>query len=478
MKTKLLLLNVMLFAGMLTNANAQGKWVDATSNYFWEYDLGTGTDTKTGSSSDQSYVSTNASATFLPSPPNGNVKAYLKKDIGGSIAYGGGKITITSPTSDLHKISAYGMDGASSVTSIFFTLNFNNNLATNGDVILGIGNSNGLVFTNTSQVTNASSANALFTALRFYSQADNSQVKLRYLNGSSYSDVYVDGSNFINKNEHQIEIYTNNSSGDRKYVRETVEYTVPSRKFHCWIDGKQMSTNSGGTLVDVSATGLGATSDNIDAVVFTVFGSTTPSNNSLNISLSNLKLGQIPSSVLPVNLTGFTAQKQGNKVQLNWSTASETNNHYFELLRSANSATDFKSIHKTPGNGTTSTANKYSYTDYAPLAGTNYYQLKQVDNNGETKGTWVQAVNVELGKPELTGYVNSLKQLQVSYSATVATNAKLYVTDLNGSNVVGKTVVLSKGNNVQTIDLGALANGIYIVTLVEPNYKGSIKIKL
>ncbi len=65
--------------------------------------------------------------------------------------------------------------------------------------------------------------------------------------------------------------------------------------------------------------------------------------------------------IVPVELTSFTASTNENEVTLNWSTASEINNHGFEIQRSSNG--EFVTVGFVEGYGTTTEIQNYSYTD-------------------------------------------------------------------------------------------------------------------
>ncbi len=86
-------------------------------------------------------------------------------------------------------------------------------------------------------------------------------------------------------------------------------------------------------------------------------------------------------NVLPITLTSFTAQLIREIVNLQWITASELNNNYFELERSTDDIS-FAPIAKISGRGNSSVKNIYQFTDSHPISGTNYYRLKQVDYDG------------------------------------------------------------------------------------------------
>lgn len=87
------------------------------------------------------------------------------------------------------------------------------------------------------------------------------------------------------------------------------------------------------------------------------------------------------SSPLPVQLVSFTGQAENHTVQLDWITESETNNNYFSVERAANGES-FEEIGRVDGSGTTSKEHAYSFIDYSPAGGVNYYRLRQTDING------------------------------------------------------------------------------------------------
>ena len=92
------------------------------------------------------------------------------------------------------------------------------------------------------------------------------------------------------------------------------------------------------------------------------------------------------SVTLPVELTSFIANTTMGKVTLNWRTATEINNSGFEIQRKADD-NDWLVIAFKNGNGTTTNANTYSYTDnISNLIATKLsYRLKQVDFNGQSQ---------------------------------------------------------------------------------------------
>lgn len=96
---------------------------------------------------------------------------------------------------------------------------------------------------------------------------------------------------------------------------------------------------------------------------------------------------------LPVELTSFTASLEKEGVQLVWTTASELNNHGFEIQRSTNKS-DFTTIGFVKGHGSTTQVQNYSYIDRNTFEGKYFYRLKQIDFNGQYNFSDVVEVDV------------------------------------------------------------------------------------
>ena len=87
---------------------------------------------------------------------------------------------------------------------------------------------------------------------------------------------------------------------------------------------------------------------------------------------------------LPVQLTDFTAEIYNENVTLQWTTSSEENNDYFEILRSQNGLT-YEVVGRVDGSGTTSVTSVYRFEDKNPLENISYYKLKQTDFDGKSE---------------------------------------------------------------------------------------------
>lgn len=181
-------------------------------------------------------------------------------------------------------------------------------------------------------------------------------------------------------------------------------------------------------------------------------------------------------SVLPVSFisNSFTGQLVGKSVQLHWSTASEQNNAYFELLRSSE-ANFFNTIGKVPGNQTTSLQHNYSFTDDNPYPGINYYKLKQVDIDGKTTyNSNIVLVSAPLRQNAFNVYMSGGQLNATAYSAT-ADNAELKVFSVSRQQVSNTKVQLNQGNNQFNVDVSSLQTGIYIAVLKRKGTEETVK---
>ena len=172
---------------------------------------------------------------------------------------------------------------------------------------------------------------------------------------------------------------------------------------------------------------------------------------------------------LPVEFLGFDATSLGNQeVDLEWATATEQNNDYFEVLRSAD-GNMWESIAQVDGAGTTDQVSTYQLRDAVPFQGVVYYQLKQVDFNGTYSFSDILEIEVGYQEPlQLTAYPNpandhvnlliETEQLNTPVKVQLfhITGAQLYQHILPGSPTHKQELRL------ETSDLAA---GIYVVKI-------------
>lgn len=183
---------------------------------------------------------------------------------------------------------------------------------------------------------------------------------------------------------------------------------------------------------------------------------------------------------LPVNLLSFGAAKKQNDVLLTWSTASETNNAGFSVERSADNS-KWHEIGFIPGQGNAATINRYSYLDAEPFTAASllYYRLRQQDASGNTTySAVVKAGKDHIAIPSVQVYPNPLEEtITLAVQSEAETDLHLMIRDVFGKTVSEQTRVISKGNNVFTLDHPVqLAPGIYFMQVEQQGQTHNIKI--
>ena len=182
-----------------------------------------------------------------------------------------------------------------------------------------------------------------------------------------------------------------------------------------------------------------------------------------SISAWGTNFGVGTASSLPIKLISFSATRQNNQAQLTFSTATEENNDFFAIERSGN-GTDFRTIGKVNGAGTTTSIQNYTFTDETPLSGINYYRLKQVDFDGQF--TYSPVVNVVFdNKAGIRLAPTPVQdQLRVELDEMFQDDAQWQLYDFAGRLV--QTGVLSAENMVFNVEVGSLTPGNYVIRVV------------
>ncbi len=180
------------------------------------------------------------------------------------------------------------------------------------------------------------------------------------------------------------------------------------------------------------------------------------------------------SNPLPVELTVFTADRQGSNATLAWTTAMEKSSRGFEVQMSTDGRT-FRVLDFVASATPTSTGPRsYSYLDReAGKTGLRYYRLRQLDLNGTASFSPVRTVRFgdEAPAVHLTAAPNPFQErltLTVELPAnTVAAPAQLSLTDAAGRVLLQQsTPALPAGlSQLELPDLAKLASGVYIVNL-------------
>ena len=162
---------------------------------------------------------------------------------------------------------------------------------------------------------------------------------------------------------------------------------------------------------------------------------------------------------LPVELLYFTAECMGEATQLQWSTASETNNEYFTIERSSD-AVNYEEVARIQGAGTTSQRNDYSFMVDNNSTAITYYRLRQTDIDGKYEIFAPIAIQCQNNKAatEISIYPVPAND-QVNFFSSNSPMTRIEIYSIMGAKVAEEP---AEGNQT-TLHIGNLARGVYAV---------------
>jgi hypothetical protein len=231
-----------------------------------------------------------------------------------------------------------------------------------------------------------------------------------------------------------------------------------------------VETIEGGKVVELDTLMLPEVPDGDPADTITTFGGNISWVVTDAIGCSASGVMEVSCIVTPITLLSFDGLVQENGNLLRWATATEINNDYFTLFRSADGV-KFTKIAKVEGNGTTSSAHEYSFLDKNAPAGISYYKLVQTDFNGQSNPAGLISLMRQAGSLQVVSVSPSPTTDFVNITFNQPTNSitELVVTDVAGKLMTKKLIEGVSGKNVYKLDATNYAAGIYFVNIVNGN---------
>lgn len=177
-------------------------------------------------------------------------------------------------------------------------------------------------------------------------------------------------------------------------------------------------------------------------------------------NLSTTKCG----GALPVSLALFKGQVLNHIVQLDWVTASEKNNAYFQIERSKDLIT-FESLGRVAAQeGIGLTGHTYRFIDQQPYWGTSYYRLYQVDLSGTF--TIYPAVAVILRSEPYRIYPNPVVDQRFRISVDEPQIAEIHLFNVDGRSM-GLERSMINSNTLEVKATATLSAGVYLLVVEE-----------
>lgn len=208
--------------------------------------------------------------------------------------------------------------------------------------------------------------------------------------------------------------------------------------------------------------------------IFTVTGVNFQNNDYFTVGSTNLT-----TTPLPVELVSFEGAYENPVVTLSWETASELNNDFFTLERSA-TGDHFEEMAKISGAGTTSQPHSYSYVDPAPFSKQTYYRLKQTDYDGTAEYSHIIRVETSQDKEsKMSVYPNPSDGSEITIALKNHSPFQLNGLEIvSQQNVMLESFVPETGSATEHKFRFArqLARGLYIVRIRYNNTLESVKL--
>ncbi len=172
---------------------------------------------------------------------------------------------------------------------------------------------------------------------------------------------------------------------------------------------------------------------------------------------------------LPVELVSFTVNTSVEGILLNWSTASEKNNDFFTIETSSD-AVHWTTAGEVKGAGNSSSLLDYSYIHNQPVAGVNYYRLKQTDFNNRAVYSSILSIDYAPSMIETAVYPNPTAgynvTLRIATTSSEPVEAEIY--NAMGQKEKSYTIDANNGLISQSIELPT-SGTMFFITILQHN---------
>ncbi len=169
---------------------------------------------------------------------------------------------------------------------------------------------------------------------------------------------------------------------------------------------------------------------------------------------------------LPVSLLYFNAKAiNENEIDIDWSTASETDNDYFTVEK-AYKPEDLDLFAIVKGAGNSNSKIDYDTKDFKGFEGhpVCYYRLKQTDFNGKFKYSQIISVDNNKQQPNMTAYNNN-GNIILNITQSQSGQAEISVYDMLGQVLYKTEKFIQEGNNSYNLNTSKRNKSLYFVMM-------------
>lgn len=177
-----------------------------------------------------------------------------------------------------------------------------------------------------------------------------------------------------------------------------------------------------------------------------------------------LPAGATCSSPLPIELTRFTLSVEQTMVMIRWQSATEKNNNWYVVQRSADGIA-WEDIQRVKGAGNSTGILNYETQDHSPLHGLSYYRLKQIDFDGSYSYSGIESLNyIPHQREKLHAYPNPCAS-DLFIEARGHLNEVIQVRNIMGQPMTVGLINLSNG--LYQLRVRELPSGYYVFQIGE-----------
>ena len=168
---------------------------------------------------------------------------------------------------------------------------------------------------------------------------------------------------------------------------------------------------------------------------------------------------------LPIELSWFRGWNDNDTHFLEWATATEINTDFFEVMRSTDGES-FQAIGRTQAAGNSQNPLVYRFEDISPEAGTNYYRIRQVDQDGAFTFTHIISILNRGGAFSYKLFPNPIRSvMNLNVVAPENEPATITIWDAAGKRLLQVPVSLHEGMNRLSPPVQTLPEGNYTLEM-------------
>ncbi|MES2589585.1 MAG: hypothetical protein V4622_11450 [Bacteroidota bacterium] len=168
--------------------------------------------------------------------------------------------------------------------------------------------------------------------------------------------------------------------------------------------------------------------------------------------------------ILPIEYKSFEVESKNNAANLNWETYSERNNDYFEIEIANQFDTEFKTIGKVKGSGSTTSENSYSFLAENLKDGYYYFRLKQVDFDGQVSSSEIKTATIAGNGLAILKIQNDIDYAKLTFNQSISQGSTLEIFEITGKKVFSQEI----NEPSKSIEINQTLSGMLIFKIQHP----------